>query len=203
MVAGQAWGLIAGSAGHVRLVHEGAVTALLSAAGAAERSPGAVVDAVLERITYANEETGYTIARVATDRCATGLLTVEGSLLGVQREGHAKKQPVEQAVREPERLTDREAEILRLLPSDRAVADRAEMSFSQFTVHKHLGNTCRNTESSTSLVVPRRLWWRGRQALLGDKPESVADPVAEQSADDVPDLDVVGTAEQELAASKR
>jgi hypothetical protein len=28
---------------------------------------GAVLDAVLERITYANEETGYTIARVATD----------------------------------------------------------------------------------------------------------------------------------------
>ena len=36
---------------------------------AARRRPGgAVLDAVLERITYANEETGYTIARVATDR---------------------------------------------------------------------------------------------------------------------------------------
>jgi hypothetical protein len=36
--------------------------------------PGrAVLDAVLERITYANEETGYTIARVATDlRCGPG-----------------------------------------------------------------------------------------------------------------------------------
>jgi exodeoxyribonuclease V alpha subunit len=35
-------------------------------------------------ITYANEETGYTIARVAADRSGTDLLTVVGSLLGVQ-----------------------------------------------------------------------------------------------------------------------
>jgi exodeoxyribonuclease V alpha subunit len=48
------------------------------------RRPGTVLDAVLERITYANEETGYTIARVATDRSGTDLLTVVGSLLGVQ-----------------------------------------------------------------------------------------------------------------------
>jgi exodeoxyribonuclease V alpha subunit len=48
------------------------------------RRPGVVVDAVLERITYANEETGYTIARVATDRSGNDLLTVVGSLLGVQ-----------------------------------------------------------------------------------------------------------------------
>ena len=34
------------------------------------RRAGAVLEAVLERITYANEETGYTIARVATDRSA-------------------------------------------------------------------------------------------------------------------------------------
>jgi len=39
----------------------------------------------LERITYANEETGYTIARVATDRSGSGLLTVVGSLLGYSR----------------------------------------------------------------------------------------------------------------------
>ena len=31
------------------------------------RGGGTVLDAVLERITYANDETGYTIARVATD----------------------------------------------------------------------------------------------------------------------------------------
>jgi exodeoxyribonuclease V alpha subunit len=48
------------------------------------RRPQAVLDAVLERITYANEETGYTIARVATDRSGADLLTVVGSLLGVQ-----------------------------------------------------------------------------------------------------------------------
>jgi exodeoxyribonuclease V alpha subunit len=47
-------------------------------------APGAVLEAVLERITYANEETGYTIARVATGRSGTDLLTVVGSLLGVQ-----------------------------------------------------------------------------------------------------------------------
>src|SRR5436305_12439923 len=48
------------------------------------RAGGTVLDAVLERITYANEETGYTIARVATDRSGSDLLTVVGSLLGVQ-----------------------------------------------------------------------------------------------------------------------
>src|SRR6187455_2900979 len=45
---------------------------------------GTVLDAVLERITYANEETGYTIARVATDRSGADLLAVVGALLGVQ-----------------------------------------------------------------------------------------------------------------------
>ena len=44
----------------------------------------AVLDAVLERITYANEETGYTIARVATERTGPDLLTVVGPLLGAQ-----------------------------------------------------------------------------------------------------------------------
>lgn len=45
---------------------------------------GAVVEGVLERVTYANEETGYTIARLATDRSGSDLLTVVGSMLGVQ-----------------------------------------------------------------------------------------------------------------------
>ncbi|HEX4815117.1 MAG TPA: ATP-dependent RecD-like DNA helicase [Nonomuraea sp.] len=44
----------------------------------------ASLDAVLERITYANEETGYTIARVATERTGADLLTVVGPLLGAQ-----------------------------------------------------------------------------------------------------------------------
>jgi exodeoxyribonuclease V alpha subunit len=43
-----------------------------------------VLEAVLERITYANEETGYTIARVATERTGPDLLTVAGALLGAQ-----------------------------------------------------------------------------------------------------------------------
>ncbi|HZM83363.1 MAG TPA: ATP-dependent RecD-like DNA helicase [Candidatus Limnocylindrales bacterium] len=43
-----------------------------------------VVEGVLERITYANEETGYTIARLATERSGSDLLTVVGSLLGAQ-----------------------------------------------------------------------------------------------------------------------
>jgi exodeoxyribonuclease V alpha subunit len=46
-------------------------------------APPATLDAVLERITYANEETGYTIARVATNR-SSDLLTVVGALLGAQ-----------------------------------------------------------------------------------------------------------------------
>jgi exodeoxyribonuclease V alpha subunit len=50
--------------------------------------PGApadsVLEAVLERVTYANEETGYTIARVATERTGPDLLTVVGPLLGAQ-----------------------------------------------------------------------------------------------------------------------
>src|SRR5262249_55251211 len=47
--------------------------------------PGlSVLEAVLERITYANEDTGYTIARVATERTGPDLLTVVGPLLGAQ-----------------------------------------------------------------------------------------------------------------------
>ncbi|MFJ2115355.1 MULTISPECIES: ATP-dependent RecD-like DNA helicase [unclassified Streptomyces] len=42
-----------------------------------------VLEAVLERITYANEENGYTVARVDTGR-GGDLLTVVGSLLGAQ-----------------------------------------------------------------------------------------------------------------------
>ncbi|MET9437359.1 ATP-dependent RecD-like DNA helicase [Streptomyces sp. NPDC006551] len=44
----------------------------------------AVLEGVLERITYANEENGYTVARVDTGRGAGDLLTVVGSLLGAQ-----------------------------------------------------------------------------------------------------------------------
>ena len=45
--------------------------------------PLATFEGVLERITYANEETGYTVARVTTGR-STDLLTVVGNLLGAQ-----------------------------------------------------------------------------------------------------------------------
>ncbi|MBO1334151.1 ATP-dependent RecD-like DNA helicase [Streptomyces sp. VRA16 Mangrove soil] len=51
---------------------------------AAGARPMAVLEGVLERITYANEETGYTVARVDTGRGAGDLLTVVGSLLGAQ-----------------------------------------------------------------------------------------------------------------------
>ncbi|KQX52839.1 MULTISPECIES: ATP-dependent RecD-like DNA helicase [unclassified Streptomyces] len=44
----------------------------------------AVVEGVLERVTYANEESGYTVARVDTGRGAGDLLTVVGALLGAQ-----------------------------------------------------------------------------------------------------------------------
>ncbi|EYT78091.1 helicase [Streptomyces sp. Tu 6176] len=44
----------------------------------------AVVEGVLERITYANEENGYTVARVDTGRGAGDLLTAVGALLGAQ-----------------------------------------------------------------------------------------------------------------------
>ncbi|WP_448639301.1 SF1B family DNA helicase RecD2 [Geodermatophilus sp. URMC 63] len=44
---------------------------------------GAVLEATLERITFANPETGYTVARVDTGR-GGDLVTVVGSLLGAQ-----------------------------------------------------------------------------------------------------------------------
>jgi exodeoxyribonuclease V alpha subunit len=47
------------------------------------RAAPSTLEAVLERITYANQETGYTVARVATDRSGD-LLTVVGPLLGAQ-----------------------------------------------------------------------------------------------------------------------
>src|SRR5215831_17717549 len=45
---------------------------------------GSVLEAVLERITFVNEETGYTIARVAASRGGPDLITVVGALLGAQ-----------------------------------------------------------------------------------------------------------------------
>lgn len=50
---------------------------------AAPRPALATLEAVLERLTYVNEETGYTVARVATDG-GGDLLTVVGALLGAQ-----------------------------------------------------------------------------------------------------------------------
>ncbi|MGW1943504.1 SF1B family DNA helicase RecD2 [Streptomyces sp. NPDC001940] len=48
-------------------------------------NPGmAVLEGVLERITYANEESGYTVARVDAGRGGGDLLTVVGALLGAQ-----------------------------------------------------------------------------------------------------------------------
>jgi exodeoxyribonuclease V alpha subunit len=47
------------------------------------RAAPATLEAVLERITYANQETGYTVARVATGR-SSDLVTVVGPLLGAQ-----------------------------------------------------------------------------------------------------------------------
>jgi exodeoxyribonuclease V alpha subunit len=49
---------------------------------AAPRPPH-VLEAVLERLTYVNEETGYTVARVA-HKSSPDLLTVVGALLGAQ-----------------------------------------------------------------------------------------------------------------------
>src|SRR5664279_5422907 len=46
-------------------------------------SVGATLDATLERITYANEDTGYTVAKVDPGRGGE-LITVVGSLLGAQ-----------------------------------------------------------------------------------------------------------------------
>ncbi|MFF2377180.1 ATP-dependent RecD-like DNA helicase [Streptomyces xiamenensis] len=47
-------------------------------------SHSAVLEGVLERITYANEENGYTVARVDTGSGGGELLTVVGALLGAQ-----------------------------------------------------------------------------------------------------------------------
>src|ERR1700741_1647268 len=45
---------------------------------------GAVLDGVLERVTFANPETGYTIARIAPERGGGELITAVGPLLGAQ-----------------------------------------------------------------------------------------------------------------------
>src|SRR6201989_1191937 len=45
---------------------------------------GAVLDGVLERVTFANPETGYTIARIAPERASGELVTAVGPLLGAQ-----------------------------------------------------------------------------------------------------------------------
>ncbi|MGB8943262.1 MAG: ATP-dependent RecD-like DNA helicase [Streptomyces sp.] len=62
-----------------------AKAAASTANSTAKAAPGtAVVEGVLERITYANEENGYTVARVDTGRGSGDLLTVVGALLGAQ-----------------------------------------------------------------------------------------------------------------------
>jgi exodeoxyribonuclease V alpha subunit len=45
---------------------------------------GAILDGVLERVTFANPETGYTIARIAPERRGAELITAVGPLLGAQ-----------------------------------------------------------------------------------------------------------------------
>ena len=70
---------IVGPAAHRRRPGLGLTGAKLLDGGSACTS-----GAVLERITYADDETGYTIARVGTDHTGPDLLIVVGSLLGVQ-----------------------------------------------------------------------------------------------------------------------
>src|SRR6266576_3693192 len=50
----------------------------------ASQGGGAVLDGVLERVTFANPETGYTIARIAPERGRAELVTAVGPLLGAQ-----------------------------------------------------------------------------------------------------------------------
>lgn len=64
-------------------VGAGSAGGTMDAVNAPARAPLATVEAVLERLTYVNEETGYIVARVATDR-SSDLLTVVGALLGAQ-----------------------------------------------------------------------------------------------------------------------
>jgi exodeoxyribonuclease V alpha subunit len=45
----------------------------------AEPGGGAVLDGVLERVTFANPETGCTIARIAPERGGAGLVTAAQS----------------------------------------------------------------------------------------------------------------------------
>ncbi|SDD30623.1 exodeoxyribonuclease V alpha subunit [Geodermatophilus telluris] len=57
--------------------------AQVDAAQVGAARPGSVLEATLERVTYANAQTGYTVARVDTGR-GGDLVTVVGSLLGAQ-----------------------------------------------------------------------------------------------------------------------
>jgi exodeoxyribonuclease V alpha subunit len=50
----------------------------------AGQGASAVLDGVLERVTFANPETGYTIARIAPERGGAELVTAVGPLLGAQ-----------------------------------------------------------------------------------------------------------------------
>ena len=57
---------------------------VLMPATVAGQGGGAVLDGVLERVTFANPETGYTIARIAPERSGAELVTAVGALLGAQ-----------------------------------------------------------------------------------------------------------------------
>jgi hypothetical protein len=60
------------------------VKIVLMPATVAGQGGGAVLDGVLERVTFANPETGYTIARIAPERGGAELVTAVGPLLGAQ-----------------------------------------------------------------------------------------------------------------------
>jgi hypothetical protein len=62
----------------------GRASGILPSVAMAEPFRGSVLEAVLERITFANEETGYTVAKVDTGRGPGDLVTVVGALLGAQ-----------------------------------------------------------------------------------------------------------------------
>ena len=64
-------------------MYRGARDTQASNAMTAPQVSSSTLEAVLERITFANEETGYTVARVAVRRFSD-LVTVVGPLLGAQ-----------------------------------------------------------------------------------------------------------------------
>ena len=97
----------------------------------------AVLDGVLERVTFANPETGYTIARIAPERgsgAGAELVTAVGPLLGAQVGEAGQHRAGQHRARCPELATLRALNVLATMRALRVSVSACAPAASAFVV---------------------------------------------------------------------